>query len=126
VQKSGVDALFGDAADYRKLEPFKSKVRQVLISWKGKSTRVTPKDPERTREQALALVEEIIGKARADSEVMELQRQYNEDTVQDNTYDVTDVSNFVKPFKRLAADLKVGEVGYCESQFGFHILKRIE
>jgi parvulin-like peptidyl-prolyl isomerase len=46
--------------------------------------------------------------------------------VPDNTYDVTDTSNYVPPFKRLAANLKVGEVGYCESDFGFHILKRIE
>ena len=126
VKQADVDALFVDPADYRALGEFQVKVRQVLVSWKGKNARVTPKDPARTREQAQQLVEEIIQRARGGEDFVELQRQYNEDSAVENVYDVSKTSNDVRPFKRLASELDVGEVGYCETDFGFHILKRIE
>lgn len=125
VDDANADALFINPADYRMLGSFKAKVRQILVSWEGNVGGVQPKDAGRTKEQALALVKQIVAEA-ATADFIELQRKHNEDSVPDNTYDVDESPKFVKPFTRLASELKVGEVGYCESKFGFHILKRVE
>lgn len=127
VRERDADALFADPADYRPLEPFQAKVRQILIAWRDKSEHVQPKDPLRTREQALALVTQIVQQARDGADFNELQKRHNEDSVTDNVYDVREPgSQFVRSFTRLASELEVDDVGYAESQFGFHILKRIE
>lgn len=127
VRERDVEALFADPADYAELEPFEAKVRQILISWHRKSDAVEPKEARRTRAQAQALVARIVQEARAGADFTELQKQHNEDSVPDNVYDVREPgSQFVKSFTRKASQLEVGEIGYAESQFGFHILKRIE
>ncbi len=125
VDDASADALFINPADYRVIGAFKAKVRQILVSWEGNVGGVQPKEAGRSKAQALDLMQRIIVEA-ATADFIELQRKHNEDSVPDNTYDVDESPKFVKPFTRLASELKVGEVGYCESKFGFHILKRIE
>jgi parvulin-like peptidyl-prolyl isomerase len=42
------------------------------------------------------------------------------------SYDVTPEAGFVEPFKKLSLRLKVGEFGVVKTDFGLHIIKRIE
>jgi parvulin-like peptidyl-prolyl isomerase len=39
---------------------------------------------------------------------------------------VTPDAQLVIEFRQLALRLHVGEIGVCESDFGFHIIKRLE
>ena len=41
-------------------------------------------------------------------------------------YDVTPDAGFVPPFKNLSLRLKVGEVGVVKTDFGIHIIQRVE
>ena len=41
-------------------------------------------------------------------------------------YDVTPDAGLVEPFKDLSLRLNVGEVGVVKSQFGIHIIQRVE
>jgi hypothetical protein len=118
-----VKDLFVEPGDYQYYEV---KVRHILITWKGKSDVATPKDPERTEEQARKLATELETRAKEGEDFVKLQLEYNEDSIADNVYDVNPTSAFVEPFKKLAASLPPGGVGNCESQFGIHIMKRIE
>jgi hypothetical protein len=127
VAEARADEMFADPRDLKALPEFEVKVLQILVSWKGRSAGVIPKDPERGQEQALELVQNILERARAeDADFGALQEEFNEDTITDYVYTVNRRSEFVKPFKRLAAGLEVGQVDYVLSQFGYHILKRIE
>ena len=42
------------------------------------------------------------------------------------SYDVTADASFVEPFKKLSLRLKVGEFGVVKTDFGLHIIQRIE
>ncbi len=123
LEADKLEQLFVEPDDYRY---FEVKVRHILISWKGKNARVTPKDPQRTEAQARALVEEIIKRAKAGEDFVALQSKYNEDSVADNVYDVNPASGFVEPFVKLAGRLNVNEMDTCETDFGIHIMKRVE
>ena len=109
--------------------PTRVKVQHILISWDGKSEAVIPSDPERTQAEAKVLVDEVLRKARTKgSDWAELQAKHNEDTGEyDATFTVErDRRVFVKSFQDLSLSLGVGQIDWCESKFGYHIIKRIE
>ncbi len=115
----------------------KAKVTHILLSWKGKGS-VTPKDPNRTQEQAKKLAEEIWQKYNAASDKdkdkvwKELQVQYNEDSGNvHNVYDVTPSAGLVQEFKDTALETAVGKVRITlvppeKLTFGYHVVRRIE
>lgn len=121
-----VSPLMVSPRDYRNIEAFDVKVRHILLSWKGKSEGLAPKDPNRTEQQARELAQEILERARAGENFVELQREYNEDGDPTAVYPVDQNTQFVRPFKRLASELEVNEIGIVESQFGMHVIKRVE
>ncbi|MCB9933973.1 MAG: DUF4340 domain-containing protein [Planctomycetes bacterium] len=118
--------LFVSPADYRVLGMFSGKVRHILVSWKGKAPGVGLKDAERSETQARELADSILKRAQGGEDFIELQKQFNEDGDATAVYDVGPTEQLVKPFLRLSSQLKVGEVGVVESQFGLHVIKRIE
>jgi peptidyl-prolyl cis-trans isomerase D len=119
--------LFVSPADYRVLPTFSGKVRHILIAWKGRGP-VVPKDMQRTRDQAWKLANELMERANKGEDFVELQKQHNEDDDVDPTkvFDVGPTERLVKPFLRLSSQLEVGKAGVVESEFGFHVIKRIE
>ncbi|MBZ0135552.1 MAG: peptidylprolyl isomerase [Planctomycetes bacterium] len=122
VAPSSVDALFS-----RVLKDYNVKVRHILISWAGKNPRVTPMDPDRTKEQATALANELLERFRNGEEFTELQKTHNEDSADPTAvYDVDPRSQWVPEFKELSSRLEVGEADIVESDFGYHIITRIE
>ncbi|MCA8918364.1 MAG: DUF4340 domain-containing protein [Planctomycetes bacterium] len=126
VKPGDLFQLFVSPKDLRVLPTYSGKVRHILISWKWKFEGVNPKDPQRTEAEAWALAEDIVKRARAGEDFVELQKQYNEDGDATHVYDVSPTESLVKPFLRLSSELKVGEVGTVESNFGIHVIKRIE
>lgn len=118
-----VSGLFVDPADYVYYEV---KVRHVLISWKGKSPGMKLKEPERSEEQARGLAAKILGRAKAGEDFVALAKEFSDDGVPDTVFEVNPAANLVEPFKKLAAKLAVGGIDSCDSQFGLHIVKRIE
>lgn len=105
-------------------------VKHILIGWKDlageqKDARAAKRSKKDAEDQVRALLVQI--KAGADFDA--LMKQWSEDPGSANSghgYPVTPDAQLVIEFKNLGLKLKVGEVGVVESDFGFHIMKRIE
>jgi len=118
--------LFGD---FDAFVDFEVTVRHVLITWKGKNDRAMPKDPNRSKEQADAIVAEVLKKARAGEDFVALQKSYSDEENPDfdsYTIVVTPRAQLVPEFIKLAGKLKLDEVDTCETAYGIHIMKRIK
>ena len=104
-------------------------VEQILISWKDANPRVTPKDPERTKEEARKLVDQIWNRYKTEplkENFHALQAKYNEDS---NPHEIYGVPNpqggsYVKPFEDCAKSTEEGFARIVESEFGFHLIRR--
>ncbi|MCA8917014.1 MAG: peptidylprolyl isomerase [Planctomycetes bacterium] len=108
-------------------------VEQILISWKGANARVTPKDPERTKEEAWELVEQIWNRYKVNptkENFADLQTQYNEDSTVHNTYSMPDPrtgdpnGGLVKAFADCSKTTEEGFARIVESEFGYHLIRR--
>jgi hypothetical protein len=111
----------------------KAVVKHVLIAWRelGKSYEggLDPRAAGRSRPEADQLAVELLRRARAGEEFEALMNKYSEDKGSSQTgraYDVSAEEKLVFEFKRMSLRLKVGESGLVKSQFGWHIVKRIE
>lgn len=112
----------------------KVEVKHILIGWKDVGRDGTPSDArakEREKSEAETIVKTVVGQLRAKAaEFDDLMKQYSEDpgsAAGARPYTVAhDDVNFDSDFRLLSIRLEVGEVGVCESQFGFHIIKRIQ
>lgn len=109
-----------------------SEVQHILISWKDIKHDGQPGDPrarERTAEQAEQLVKRLLKEARDGADFTKLMRIYSEDPGSAKTgrsYSVDPGARLVYEFKHMGLRLKVGEIGVVRSQFGWHIMKRVE
>jgi hypothetical protein len=104
-----------------------ASVKHILISWKEIAR--DPRAKDRTKAQAEAEITKLVGQIKAGESFDELMKQNSEDPGSAMTarpYKVSPDASLVIEFKMLATRLRVDEVGVCESEFGFHIIKRIE
>jgi hypothetical protein len=105
-----------------------SQVKHILIGWKDlemKDARAAKRTKEEAEGQVRAVLDQI--KGGADFDVM--MKQFSEDPGSANnarSYKVAPDAQLVIEFKQLGLRLKVGEVGVVQSDFGFHIMKRVE
>ena len=77
------------------------------------------------KDQAL----DILRRLRAGEAIEPLMKQFSQDpgsADSGESYDVTPSAQLVFEFKRLGLRLRVGEVGLVKSEFGWHVMKRIE
>jgi hypothetical protein len=121
VKPAFVGALFEHV-----FKDYEVRVRHILVSWAGKMEPERLKHPSRTEAQARAMAQQILERAQGGEDFIELQKQFNEDGDATAVYDVNPSAGLVRPFKRLSSELEVGGVGIVETQFGLHIIKRIE
>ncbi|HEU4339663.1 MAG TPA: peptidylprolyl isomerase [Planctomycetota bacterium] len=128
-------------------EPARITVQHVLIAFKG--AHRAPPTVTRTQEEARALADEILGRARNGEDIAELSKEYSSDPgggrytlVNTGVAKVkpTDIlrGDFIKPFVNVAFKLGVGDVGLVDydpkkdpdgrprSPFGWHVIKRLE
>jgi hypothetical protein len=111
----------------------RAKVKHILIGWKDKAENygggIDPRAAERTRDDAEAAVTEIVAALADGADYDTLMRERSEDTGSAQSgrpFDVSPDAGLVIEFRQLGLRLAVDEVGVAESDFGFHIMKRVE
>ena len=105
----------------------KAEVKHILISWKdiGKDKRALA----RTKADAEAEVKAILEQLKAGTDFDSLMKEHSEDPGSASSARMNSVatdSQLVIEFRQLALRLNVDEVGVCESDFGFHIIRRYQ
>lgn len=114
----------------REQRGYKATVKHILIGWKGHGDpeRQDARARERSRSQAEALVKQLLAQLDNGAPIEALMKQYSEDpgSIEGKSYEVEQGGQFVFEFRRLALRLDVGEVGVVLTDFGWHIMKRVE
>jgi hypothetical protein len=110
-----------------------AEVRHILIGWKDLSASYAgqgdPRAAARTLAEAELEVDAVLGKLRAGMSFEELMASTSEDQGSARTgrsYQVATDAQLVIEFKQLSLRLNPGEIGVCQSDFGFHIIKRYQ
>jgi parvulin-like peptidyl-prolyl isomerase len=111
----------------------KAQVKHILISWRDLADAFDGRQDERaqnrSRGDAEKLVKELYNRAVAGEPFEALMAEYSEDQGSASTgisYEVFPGSSHVFEFRRMGIRLEVGEVGKVLSQFGWHVMKRVE
>ncbi|MBA3395336.1 MAG: peptidylprolyl isomerase [Deltaproteobacteria bacterium] len=106
----------------------KAKVKHILLGWTDSHTE-DPRGTKRTRAELEKLVKATVAKLQKGAKIEPLMAELSEDPGSAKSgegYDATPDAGLVPPFKNLALRLKVGEVGVVKTDFGMHIIKRVE
>lgn len=110
-----------------------TQVKHILIGWKDLADqyqgRIDPRAAKRDKAAAETEVKSLVGQLNAGADFDTLMKASSEDVGSASSarpYTVTPDAGLVIEFRLLALRLKVGELGVCESDFGFHIIKRLE
>ena len=106
----------------------KVKVKHILLGW-AETHGQDPRGVKRTRPELEKLVHETVDKLNKGAKIEDLMKELSEDPGSAKSgegYDVAASSNFVPPFKNLSLRLKLNEVGVVKSDYGIHIIKRVE
>jgi parvulin-like peptidyl-prolyl isomerase len=119
-----------DSKDILKREPqtAAAKVKHILLGWTGAHTD-DPRGTKRDRATLEKLVKDTVAKLVKGGKIEPLMAELSEDASNakaGNSYDVTPDAGLVDSFKNLSLRLKVGEVGVVKTQFGIHIIQRVE
>ena len=122
------DAL--ESADILKRDPVtqKAKVKHILLGY----TEVNAGDPrgqKRTRAELEALIKKTVASLKKGTKIEPLMKELSEDpgsAESGTSYDASPDAGLVQPFKDLSLRLNVGEVGVVKTDFGFHIIQRVE
>ncbi len=110
----------------------KVSVKHILVGWRELSGAYQGHmDPRanRTRQQADELAVVLLERARKGDDFDALVKQYSEDPGSNKNadpYEVSASAKLVFEFKRLSMRLKLDEVGLVKSDYGWHIIKRVE
>jgi parvulin-like peptidyl-prolyl isomerase len=119
-----------ESADILKREPTtkSAKVKHILLGWK----EVHAEDERgKTRERPALdkLVKDTVKKLQGGAKIEPLMAELSEDpgsAKSGDSYDVTPDAGLVPPFKNLSLRLKSGEVGVVKTDFGIHIIQRVD
>jgi PPIC-type PPIASE domain len=124
------------SADILAKEPVANKVevKHILIGWKSVGRDGKPADKramEREKTDAETVVKTIVGQLNAKAADFDtMMKTHSEDpgsAKNASPYSISyDDVNFDSDFRRLSIRLIVDEIGVVETQFGFHIIKRIQ
>jgi peptidyl-prolyl cis-trans isomerase D len=112
----------------------RTKVKHILVSWKEKASgamgaRADERALARTKLDAEREVRSLEKQLAAGADFDTLMKTHSEDkgsAAEAEAYEVTPDAQLVIEFRQLGLRLDVGEVGVVESDFGFHIIKRVE
>jgi parvulin-like peptidyl-prolyl isomerase len=108
-----------------------SQVKHILIGWNdgGDPAAKDPRAAKRTKKDAEDLIRTLMTQIKSGADFDALMKQYSEDPGSASSaraYTVSPDAQLVIEFKQLGLRLKVGEVGVVQSEYGFHIMKRVE
>jgi len=119
-----------ESADILKREPTtqKAKVKHILLGWTDVHA-----DDERGKKRDRAALEKLVkatvAKLKKGDKIEPLMAELSEDggsAKSGISYDVTPDAGLVPPFKNLSLRLKLNEVGVVKTDFGIHIIQRVE
>jgi hypothetical protein len=102
-------------------------VKHILIGWNDSDH--DPRSEKRTKADAEAEVKQLVDQIKGGADFDALMKQHSEDPGSASSATAIPVSTdaqLVIEFKMLGLRLKVGEVGVVQSDYGFHIMKRVE
>ena len=123
------------SADILAREPIANvaSVKHILISWADLADafggRQDKRAAERKMPDAEAQVKSLLGQLKGGGDFDVLMKANSEDVGSATTgqaFKVTPDAQLVIEFRQLSLRLNPGEIGVCQSDFGFHIIKRIE
>ncbi|HEY3805725.1 MAG TPA: peptidylprolyl isomerase [Kofleriaceae bacterium] len=123
-----------ESADILSREPLANtaEVKHILIGWSDGSGDASSKDPravKRTKKDAEDQIRAIMVQIKNGADFDAMMKQYSEDpgsASSGRAYTVSPDAQLVIEFKQLGLRLKIGEVGVVQSEFGFHIMKRVD
>lgn len=107
----------------------RAQVKHILIGWKELESAADQRAQARTKQDAEAHVKSLVTQIEAGADFDMLMKEHSEDpgsAAFARAYPVSPDAQLVIEFKQLALRLNVGEVGVVESDYGFHIMKRVE
>lgn len=105
-----------------------TKVKHILISWKDKKAS-DERGHKRGKRDAEREVRSLMKQIAAGADFDALMKTHSEDpgsAATGEAYDVAPDAQLVIEFRQLGLRLDVNEVGVVETDFGFHIIKRVE
>jgi parvulin-like peptidyl-prolyl isomerase len=123
------DPLESAAILKREPQTQSAKVKHILLGWTGAHPPDDEKGAKRDRATLDKLVKDTVAKLTKGGKIEPLMAALSEDPGSAKTgtsYDVTPTASLVPPFKNLSLRLKVGEVGVVKSDYGIHIIQRVE
>jgi hypothetical protein len=110
-----------------------AQVKHILIGWKDLADqyqgRLDPRAAKRDKAAAEAEVKALVEQLGGGADFETVMKEHSEDlgsASMARAYTVRPDAQLVIEFRQLSLRLKVSEIGVCESDFGFHIVKRIE
>jgi hypothetical protein len=110
-----------------------AQVKHILISWKELEEnfqgRQDARAQKRTKAEAEAVVKQLVGQLKSGADFDTLMKASSEDLGSASTarpFTVTPKAELVIEFRQLSLRLQINEFGVCQSDFGFHIIKRIQ
>ncbi|HUJ56899.1 MAG TPA: peptidylprolyl isomerase [Kofleriaceae bacterium] len=118
------------SADILAREPLANtaEIKHILIGWKGTDSH-DPRAEKRTKQDAEATIRDVLKQLQDGADFDAMMKKYSEDpgsSTTGRTYTVSPDASLVIEFKQLGLRLKVGEIGVVQSDYGFHIMKRVD
>ena len=123
------------SADILAREPISNStvVKHILIGWKdlgeAYNGHLDSRAAARTKKDAEEMVRGLLAQLKGGADFDVLMKSSSEDggsSSSARTYNVSPDAQLVIEFRQIGLRLRVGEIGVVESDFGFHIVKRIE
>jgi peptidyl-prolyl cis-trans isomerase D len=106
-----------------------AQVKHILIAWKDLESANDPRAQKRSKSDAETQVKSLLTQIKAGADFDMLMKAHSEDpgsASNARAYPVSPDAQLVIEFKQLSLRLNVTEVGVVQSDFGFHIIKRIQ
>jgi hypothetical protein len=107
-------------------------VKHILISWHDLADsfggRIDPRADKRNKADAEAEVRSLVKQLQEGADFEAMMKAHSEDigsAISGRAFTVTPDAQLVIEFRQLSLRLRPGEFGVCQSDFGFHIIKRI-
>src|SRR5262249_11332615 len=107
-------------------------VKHILISWNDLADafggRLDPRAAKRSKADAEAEVRSLVKQLQAGADFDQLMQASSEDTgsaASGRAFTVPPTAQLVIDFRQLSLRLNPGEFGVCQSDYGFHIIKRL-
>jgi parvulin-like peptidyl-prolyl isomerase len=123
------------SADILAREPLANtaQVKHILIGWADLADayqgHIDQRAAKRTKADAEAAVKSLLTQLEGGGDFDTLMKAISEDRGSASSgrpFTVTPNAQLVIEFRQLSLRLKIGEIGVCQSDYGFHIIKRLE